>query len=141
MSFLGDHAQVYLTLLDADDASPALVPLDSVVPKLQTPPYVLLYFAFRTPTGVDEPDKVSLEDTSDVLNATATCHSVGTTPGSARAIASRVRACLLGVVPVISGRVCFPITHQDGPPTQRDETTGVTVFDQIDQYQFTSLPG
>lgn len=141
MSILVAHAQVFLDLLDADDDPPALVPLHSRVPNGQAPPYVLLYFAFRTPTGVDEPDKVALEATSDVLYTTATCHSVGTTPISALNIASRVRGCLLGAFPVVAGRLCYPITHQDGPPTQRDETTGVTLFDQIDQYQFTSQPG
>jgi hypothetical protein len=141
VSALDAHAQVFLTLLDADNTPPALAVLDSVVPDLQAPPYVLLYFSWRTPTGVDEPDKVALESTSDVIDVEATCHSVGVTPGSARAIAGRVRAHLLGVVPTITNRVCFPIIHRDGTTTQRDETTGVTVFDQIDIYGFTSLPG
>lgn len=141
MSILNEHAQVILDLLDADNTAPALDVLDGKVPQDQVAPYVLLYFAFRTPSGVDEPDKVALEATSDVLVTTATCHSVGETTVSARAIAGRVRAALLGRFPTVASRVCFPITHQDGPPTTRDETLGVAVFDQIDVYQFTSLPG
>lgn len=141
MSILQDHANVFLAFLDADNAAPALVPLDGLVPGDQLPPYVLLYFAFRTPTGADEPDKVALEATSDVLHTTAYCHSVGETPVSARAIAARTRAALLGRFPTVAGRACFPITHEDGPPMTRDESTGDPVFDQVDVYRFTSLPG
>lgn len=140
MNILQAHADVFLTLLDADNTNPALVVVDSVVTN-QAPPYVLVYFAYQTPSGVDEPDKVSLEATSDVLHTTAYCHSVGITPQSARTIAGRVRAALLGKTPTVAGRVCFPLTHQDGPPMVRDETTGTAVLDQVDVYRFTSLPG
>jgi hypothetical protein len=44
------HAQVFLDLLDADNAAPALVVLDGHV-DTEVPPYVLLYFAFHTPSG------------------------------------------------------------------------------------------
>jgi hypothetical protein len=140
LNILQLHKQVFLDLLDADDVSPPLVVLDGQVAG-QAPPYVLLYIALRTPSGVDEPDKVSLEATSDVLNATAYCHSVGGGQHAALAVADRVRAALRGVVPVIANRVCFPIGQVDGQPVQRDETTGVPVFDQVDVWQFTSLPG
>jgi hypothetical protein len=147
LNILQLHKKAFLDLLDADNTSPALIVLDGKVPgppeqtSWQPPPYVLLYFALRTPSGVDEPDKVSLENTSDVINATAYCHSVGGDQHAALAVAGRVRTALRGVVPVIAGRVCFPIGQVDSQPIQRDETTGTAVFDAVDIWQFTSLPG
>lgn len=147
LNILQLHKKAFLDLLDADNTSPALLVLDGIVPgppqqtTWQPPPYVLLYFALTTPSGVDEPDKVSLENTSDVLNAIAWCHCVGGDQHAALAVAGRVRAALRGVTPVISNRVCAPIVQSDSQPTQRDETTGTPVFDQVDIWQFTSLPG
>lgn len=137
-----DHTDAVLALLTADAGPPPLKVCNGIVPSTVTPPYVLVYFALRTPAGTEVPDMVSLESTSDVLVTSAYTHSVGyDTPDAALAVAGRVRACLLGVIPVISGRVCFPIVHADGPPTSRDEKTQRALFDQIDLYQFTSLPG
>lgn len=142
MNVLQAHARAVLALLDADDAPPPLVVCNGIVTPGVTPPYVLLYFALRTPSGIEVPEMVSLEQTSDVLILSAYCHSVGyDTPDAALAVAGRVRARLLGVTPVITDRVCAPIAHADGPPTVRDENTSRAVFDQIDLYQFTSLPG
>lgn len=136
------HTRAVLALLDADDVLPALVVCNGQVPVNVTPPYVLVYFALRTPAGTEVPEMVSLEQTSDVIVTSAYCHSVGfDTPDAALGVAGRVRVCLLGVIPVITGRVCFPIAHSDGPPVARDEKSQRPVFDQIDLYQFTSLPG
>lgn len=141
MNVLQAHTRAVLALLDADNAAPPLVVCNGIVAS-ETPPYVLVYFALSTPTGAEVPEMVSLEQTSDVLVLSAYCHSVGyDSPDNALAIAGRVRTQLLGVTPVIAGRVCFPIVHADGPPTVRDEKTQRAVFDQIDLYQFTSLPG
>jgi hypothetical protein len=141
-NILQAHTRAVLALLEADDGPPPLKVLNGFVPGDVTPPYVLLYFALRTPAGTEVPDLVSLEDTSDVLVTSAYCHSVGwDSPDAALAVAGRVRACLLGVIPVITGRVCFPILHTAGPPTSRDEKTQRALFDQIDTYEFTSLPG
>lgn len=141
MNVLQAHKKVFLDLLDADNVSPALAVLDGVVGTGQQMPYVLVYFGARTPLSVDEPDKVSLENTCDVLNATVTCHSVADSVQGALGVAGRVRAALLGVTPTVAGRVCFPIVHLDGVPASRDETTLDPVFDVVDQYRFTSLPG
>lgn len=147
LNILQLHKQVFLDLLDADNAAPALVVLDGKVPgppqqaTPQAPPYVLLYFALRTPSGANAPDQVSLENPSDVIDAAAYCHSVGGDQHAALAVAGRVRAALRGVTPTIASRVCAPIWQADSLPTQRDETTGVPVFDQVDVWQFTSLPG
>lgn len=142
MSILLDHTRAMLALLEADDVSPALVVCNGEVTDGVVPPYALAYFSLRTPTGLEVPEMVSLERTSDVLVVSGYLHSVGyDVPDAALAVAGRVRAALLGVTPVIAGRVCFPIVHADGPPTVRDEQTGRRIFDQIDLYQFTSLPG
>jgi hypothetical protein len=134
------HAQVFLDLLDADSDAPALVALNGQVQKTQLPPYVVVYFRLHTPAGTEAPEKVSLEATSDVLDAWAYCHSVGGNPTAALAVAGRVRAALLGVEPVIAGRICYPIVHDDSQPTNRDETTGTPVYDHVDVYRFTSQP-
>lgn len=142
MNVLQAHTRAVLALLDADNTGPALVVCNGIVPTGTEPPYVLVYFALRTPTGAEVPDMVSLEQTSDVIVTTAYCHSVGyDSPDAALGVAGRVRTQLRGVIPVVAGRVCFPILHVAGPPTVRDEKTQRAVFDQIDQYEFTSLPG
>ena len=141
LNILQLHKQAFLDLLDADNASPALVVLDGLVPDGQTAPYVLLYIGFRTPAGPDEPEKVSLEAASDVLYATATCHSVGGNAHASLGVAGRVRAALSGVQPAIAGRAgCSRIQQIDGAPTNRDETTGIALFDTVDVWQFFSLP-
>lgn len=142
LNILQAHKQVFLDLLDGDNADPPLVVHDGQVPKGGLPPYVVVYCAFRTPSGADEPDKVSLEAASDLLYATAYCHSVGANAHASLAVAGRVRAALRAVRPVIAGRgECSRIAHVDGGPTGRDETTGVAVFDTVDTWQFFSLPG
>lgn len=143
-NILQQHAQAVLDLLGADVGPPPLVVLDGKVPDGQLPPYVLLWFRMRTPTGVEEPDKVALEATSDVLNTTVYAHCVGDglqASLNCRAVAGRVRARLLGVTPVVTDRGCYPITHDDSVPPAPDETTGVEVYDLVDVYSFTSQPG
>lgn len=135
------HAAAILDRLRADVTPSQLRVLDGVVPSGQVMPYVLVYLRLWTPDGTEVPEKVSLENTSDVIETYAYCHSVGSTPASSRITAGRVRAQLLGFIPTITGRVCYPITHDDGGPTGRDENTGTGVFDLIDVYKFTSQPG
>ena len=142
LNILQAHKKVILDLLDADNASPALVVLDGEVPAGTAPPYVLVYMGFRTPSGAEEPEKVSKEAASDVLYASAYCHSVGGNAHASLAVAGRVRVALRGAAPVIAGRgECSWIGHADWTPTSRDETTGTAVFDTVDVWQFFSLPG
>lgn len=136
------HAQAVLDLLDADNTAPALVVLDGKVPTGAVAPYVLVYFRFDRPDAVAEPDKADLSFDQVSLCTVATVHAVGgTTASAARAVAVRVAAALLNVTPVVAGRSCFPIRWVDGQDAARDETTGTTVFDQVDIYEFTSQPG
>lgn len=149
LNILQLHAQAYIDLLAADDVAPALVVLPGGVPRdpvsgkpSVAPPYVVVYFGFRTPKASDEPDKVGLEEAaSSALYTVAACHSVGGNQHAALAVGGRVRAALLGVTPVIAGREVGPIKPADSAPVQRDETTGVMVADLVDVWEFLSLPG
>lgn len=141
MNVLQAHKKAFIDLLDADNVSPALVVLDGIVPVGQLVPFVLLVFSWRTPLSVDEPDKVSLENASDVIDATVICNSVADSQQGVLGVAGRVRAALLGVTPTVAGRVCAPVVHLDGAPVYRDETTLDPTFEIADQYRFTSLPG
>jgi len=149
LNILQQHAQIFLDLLDADNGPPALVVLSGDVPRDATtgapttpPPYVLAYFGFRIPKAIEEPEKVGLEDAASLAIYTpAACHCVGGNQHAALAVGGRVRAALLGVTPVIAGRVCGPIKPADSAPVQRDESTGVLVSDLVDVYEFLSLPG
>src|SRR5690349_14794815 len=133
MNVLQAHAAAFLDLLDADDTSPALVVHNGTVSKTQVAgePYVLVYFRLRTPWSTEVPEKVSLEQVSDVIDADAYCHSVGANPVACLAVAGRVRAALLGKTPDVAGRLCYPIGHEDSQPANRDESTGTAVFDLV----------
>jgi hypothetical protein len=135
------HAQAVLTLLDADNTAPALVVLDGNVPVGQLPPYVLCYFMVGTPAADQQPDKADLSYDATAVEVRAYCHSVGGNAAAARAVATRVRTALLNVTPTVAGRACFPIRWQDGLVPQRDESTGTVVFDAVDVYGFTTVPG
>lgn len=137
---IDEHAQAFLTLLDADDTAPALVPLDGEVPQGTLPPYVLVYASARVPAADAEPDKSDLTFGSRAVHARAICHSVGGNAQAARQVADRVRTALLDVRPQLVDRTCSPVRWVDGQDTQRDEQLGTGVFDQIDVYEFSSHP-
>lgn len=134
---IDEHAQAVIDLLDADNTSPPLNVHDGKVPSGVDPrlsPYVLVYFDSNDP----ESDK---EAKPWLFEMTATCHCVGGSAKASRMVADRVRAALYLVTPTVAGRSCYPITREPGVPPQRDETTGSTVMDQVDQYVIRSLPG
>lgn len=135
---IDEHAAAVLALLDADNASPALVVLDGKVPTGVAPPYVLVYVADNDP---EQAESQSLTGRSERYVVRAYCHSVGSNGQAARMVADRVRAALLDVVPTVAGRSCFPIRREDGQPPQRDESTGTLVMDRVDVYRLESLPG
>jgi hypothetical protein len=139
-----DHADAFLTLARAASGSPALTVYDGAVPSGPAAAYALVYFFIETPDGLAAPDKVSLVLDSDVINARAYVHCVGGEPEAARAaraVAGRVRSAVLNRTLTITGRSCFPVRWLEGQPPQRNEETGVVVFDQVDVYGWTSVPG
>lgn len=131
------HADAVLALLGAAlPASPPLVVYDGQVPAGAAPPYVLVYLATATPSGT------SLTSVYDRAVTRGYLHCVGSTAEAARAVAGRASNALLGVIPAIAGRICFPIRDDgsDAPP-QRDETTGVLLMDRLVQIRLESVPG
>lgn len=131
------HAAAFLALLNAVDDVPPLVVYDGAVPQLTTPPYVVVYFADGDPI-----ESTSTHLTHEVRRhvTDAYCHSVGSNGTAARMVADRVRGALLGVIPPLAGRACFPIRRTDGQPAERDETTGRLVMDKVDVYRLSSIP-
>ncbi|TDB81645.1 DUF3168 domain-containing protein [Micromonospora fluostatini] len=129
-----EHTAAVLALLQGAPGTTPLVALDGHVPAGRVPPYVLVYFADN------DPEDRSLEDRQDRYVLWVYCHNVGGNADAARAVATRVRSALLGVVPVVAGRDCWPIRREDGDPPDRDESTGVLVMDQVDVYRLESVP-
>ncbi|MEV4767800.1 tail completion protein gp17 [Micromonospora humida] len=129
------HADAVLAILSAAPGN--LRVLDGAVPKDVLPPYVLLYFADADP---EVADNRPLEGGSQRFVLRVYAHSVGGSSAAARALGERVRTALLDLVPVVTGRECFPIRREDGQPPQREESTGTLVMDRIDVYRLESVP-
>lgn len=137
---IAEHAAAFLALLDGDNTTPPLVVFHGAVPKdtpVIAPPYVVVYFADTDP---EEPDSRALDGTPGRFVQRAYVHSVGENALAALAVADRVRARVLNVVPNIVGRSCFPIRREDGQPVLRDEGTGPPVMDKADVYRLESEP-
>ena len=137
-----EHADAILALLRAAPGTAPLVVLDGYVPtdsagKSQPPPYVLVYFADNDP---EDAESRSAEDGPGRYVVWAYCHSVGGNADAARKVGDRVRTALLGAVPAVAGRSCFPIRREDGGPPDGDESTGVLVMDKVDVYRLASEP-
>lgn len=115
--------------------SPALRVFDGSVDPKTVPPYVVAYVATTTP------ESTTFEDVFDRVECTSIVHSVGGTSESARVIADRVWTALLGQTPTVTGRTCSRIRLIDSQPPRRDESTGLLIVDQVDVYQYVSLPG
>jgi hypothetical protein len=135
---IAEHAQAVLSLL-AGPAKPLAIRVDDgkapdPLPDVRANPYVLVYFDSNDPEADFTAGPWEFE-------LTATCHSVAGSGAAARQVADWVRTALLGVVPSVAGRACWPIVREPGTPPQRDESTGLLVMDQIDVYVLRSVPG
>jgi len=131
------HAQAVLSLLGSVDDDPPLVVHDGRVPTGAAPPYVLVYFVSYDPLRADSQP---LTTRSERHRLDIYAHCVATTAQAARMVADRVRGALLDVVPVVPGRTCWPIRHEESRPPERDETTGVLVMDAVCVYRLESVP-
>jgi len=145
------HTDAVLTLLRAAPPAPPFEPLpiypgevpDYLADGSGGPAdlYCLVYMTLTTPYGT------ALTNASDRGVLQIITHSVSgntKTDGSstsAQIVAQRVRAALLDVVPVVTGRACFPIRQELGPPVQRDEKAGPKVYDQVDLWRLETVPG
>lgn len=134
---LNAHAFAMTNLLAAQLGPPPLVWFDGAVPDGTSPPYVVVYFADADP---EQPDSRALDGMPHRYVQRAYAHSVGGNAAAARAVAERVRAAWLNVVPSVAGRVCFPIRREDGGPPQRDESAGGLLMDKTDIYRLESEP-
>lgn len=135
------HADFILGRLEAaPPVDPPLVVYDGGIPEDPNDlaaAYVLVYFYTTRPDGT------SLTNKSDRAVTRAVCHCVGHNHIASRAVAGRVASALLDVVPVIPGRVCFPI-RDDGsaqPPRPDEPAPGLRFMDQIVTYRLESVPG
>lgn len=129
-----EHANIMLALLAAAPGATPLVVYDGKVPLNPSPQYVLVYFSTTAAPST------SLSSRSDRAVTRAFCHCVGPDATGARAVAGRVHDALVDVVPVVAGRVCFPIRDDNsGAPPDRDETTGPLVMDQVSVFRLESV--
>jgi hypothetical protein len=133
------HVSTALALLTGNPALGPTRVFDSLVPNPTVDPntgFVLVYSRVAWPrdglgTGLD-----AIQDT---VTTTLTCHCAGSTVKAARVIGMQVRSSLLGVRPVIAGRICGLIKTANNPdPPVRDESLGFPVFDLILEYDFTT---
>jgi hypothetical protein len=135
------HADAVLALLTGA-LNPAIAVYDGKVPdptpNVATNPWVLVYFDPGWP--VDGAAN-SLDGNAVTYRLTFFTHSIGASAASARAVAGQVRAALLNIRPVISGRSCWPIRWDDGTPTSLDETLGFPVMDKVDVWKLQTGPG
>lgn len=94
---------------------------DEQVPATAVPPYVSVHFhrEFAEPQSMDGL-------TTRVVMRVA-CHCVGADEVGARAVSQKVADALLDVTPVVAGRTCFPIRHEQSVPPRIDETAGLVV--------------
>jgi hypothetical protein len=135
------HADAVLALLTGA-LNPAIAVYDGKVPdptpNVATNPWVLVYFDPGWP--VDGAAN-SLDGNAVTYRLTLFTHSIAASAPAARAVAGQVRAALLNVRPVISGRSCWPIRWDDGTPTSLDETLGFPVMDKVDVWKLQTAPG
>lgn len=131
----------------AEHAAPVMAALAAITPAVtvsdgpvnpQTPPtlpYVVVY------AHIEMPEAVSLEEVADLVTCTAIIHSVAGNAGAVRKVADRVIGALVGLRPTIAGRSCSRLRLVDSQPPDWDRSTGQLVMDQVDVYQYVSLPG
>jgi len=137
VSTLQDHADAVLSLLRADAA---LTVYDGMVTGTADH-YVIVYTFRQLPGGDAAPDKTPLTGDTTTVDMRFYCHCVGVDGVAARAVQARVQAALLDATPAVTGRACFPIRWVEGTQVLRDEETLSPVFDAVDVYGLTSVPG
>ncbi|MGH3504318.1 MAG: hypothetical protein ACRDQA_25980 [Nocardioidaceae bacterium] len=101
---------------------------------LRKPPYVVVYV--YTPFE----DRTKLCGTTDETTVTAITHSVGGSIAAAEIVARNVRRNLLDATLTVGGWECWSIRHESGQPTRWDDTTGETVADTVDEWQYLAEP-
>lgn len=127
------HADAVLALLAADTSIrvyPAVVPGSPVLP------YAVL---FAGPPGATA---TALDGRSTWRQFRFHINTVGSTAQQVFALAERIEARLLDVVPVVAGRRTGPITRtlETPQPIQRDDDVSPPVLYCADMWEFVSVP-
>ena len=132
-----DAAAAVLALLAADTnlrVYDGMVPTDPTTGRPPPRPYVVIY----APVGLSTVH--NLTGTSGALEASIQTTCVGDTAESCRIVARRVKAALLDVVPVVSGRASFPIRHEYSEPARVDNDVAPPVLFAVDRWLTQSVP-
>lgn len=123
------HREAVLAALNANSN---LTVVDGPAPKGTAPPYVVTYVYIPTETR----NKVN-SGTNETTVSIVT-HSTAANTQSVAIVARQVRSSLLDQVMAVTGYVCTRITHESGSPPDWDDSTGVVVMAQIDQWDYTA---
>ena len=128
-----DAAAAVLALLQADTT---LRVYDGQVPPTPTLPYVVLWSPPIPAATID-----TLSGRSGWFEQIPQTTIVGFTPESVRIVSRRVRAALLDVIPVVTGRVCLPIRMDGDPlPIQPDNDVAPPVLWSAIRWLCSSTP-
>lgn len=131
------HADAGLDLLEA---VPGLTVYRDKLPPAVTglaPPWVLVMTAVEWPYAETNN---SIDYASTTCVTTWYCYASGTTGTSALAIGGIVRGTLLGIRPVITGRVCNQISQVSSEPPRQHEGTGISVLTALSIYELETRP-
>lgn len=112
---------------------------DEVTPEERPQRYALV----TSNAGVQTAQRLTqaVKATTARREITYTIRSVGTTRAQAIAVADRVAAQLLGFIPTVSGRRCWPIRHAISRPAQKDTDPNPPLWYCVDEFDLTSDPG
>lgn len=98
-----------------------------------------LYVVVHSDAGIRSSERLLAAQTR--ADFTYTVHSVGETAEQAQLGAERVYAQVLGKVPVVAGRKCWPITAETSQPVRLDTDVSPPLFYAVDVFRLSSIPG
>lgn len=127
-----DHPSAVLAALQAN---PNLTALAGPVPKGTAPPYVAVYVYI--PYESRERINNTVTDHTDVIAIT---HSVAASAAGVAIVRKNVRTALLDQRMTVTGAQCSPVSHEVGLPADWDTSSGVTVMDAVDEWDYTARP-
>lgn len=132
------HADAVLALLRAGSGLtvyPKATGGPTNVPNGAVPPYVSVHVAATRPTD----GRMPMHSTR--MYVRIYCHCTGTNDIGARAVSDHVARLILGVRPVVAGRVSYPIRHETEQPPRPDESTDQLVTTLTEVYGWQTDPG
>lgn len=127
------HARVMLDILTADGNQPVY---NNAAPDNVSPPYMYVFSHVWWPGNGS--DGQSFDGTTNQCMTRSYIHCVGETDEAARSLSNRARQLLVNTKPVVSGRSCSLIQQESSNTPDKDERSGVLVFDAVASYTFSS---